>query len=120
MVNAMKAKGDDSKESFKNLAQKLKSARDMISQESEQNVEKSTIEKTENVVERSKISDKNDNDILKNNQYSEEEAKKLIKEKKYAEAIVVLRKLDLINPKKSVYFADQIRFLEKIIVNKQK
>jgi virulence-associated protein VapD len=50
-----------------------------------------------------------DNDI------SESNAKKLIIEKKYTEAIVILRQLNFSNPKKSVYFADQIRFLEKVI-----
>jgi len=31
-----------------------------------------------------------------------------------------LRALNLNNPKKSVYFADQIRFLEKVIANSKK
>ena len=47
----------------------------------------------------------------------EEKAKQLIKEKKYRQAIELLNQLNLINPKKSIYFADQIRFLEKIIAN---
>lgn len=48
-------------------------------------------------------------------EFTEENAKKLIKEHKYAQAIAILHVLDLNNPKKSSYFADQIRFLEKII-----
>ena len=47
----------------------------------------------------------------------EENLKKCIREKKYAEAIEILKKLNLINPKKSIYFADQIRYLEKILQN---
>jgi len=51
---------------------------------------------------------------------SESNAKKLIIEHKYPEAIEILRALNLNNPKKSVYFADQIRFLEKVIANSKK
>ena len=43
--------------------------------------------------------------------------KKMIEERKYSEAIEILRSFNLNNPKKSVYFADQIRFLEKVILN---
>jgi len=51
---------------------------------------------------------------------SENNAKKLIFEKKYTEAIAILRSLNLNNPKKSAYFADQIRFLEKVVSNSKK
>ena len=51
---------------------------------------------------------------------SEINAKKLIAERKYKDAIEILRCLNLNNPKKSVYFADQIRFLEKVIENSKK
>lgn len=47
----------------------------------------------------------------------EEKYKMLIHEKKYREALEIMKQLYFINPKKSVYFADQIRFLEKIIIN---
>ena len=39
---------------------------------------------------------------------------------KYEEALVILNELNLNNPKKSIYFADQIRFLEKVIANTKK
>jgi len=52
--------------------------------------------------------------------YTEEKVRKLIREKKYQEALEILKHLYLINPKKSIYFADQIRFLEKVIVNSNK
>ncbi len=55
-----------------------------------------------------------------NDLVNEDTLKKYILEKKYAEAIEILKKLNLINPKKSVYFADQIRFLEKVIANSKK
>ena len=47
----------------------------------------------------------------------EKKAKQLIREKKYPQAVEILEELNLINPKKSIYFADQIRFLKKIIEN---
>ncbi|GHT19100.1 hypothetical protein AGMMS4957_02640 [Bacteroidia bacterium] len=43
-----------------------------------------------------------------------------IKQKKYEQALRMLRKLNLENPEKSRYFADQIRFLEKLINNTKK
>ena len=44
-------------------------------------------------------------------------AKIYIKQKKYAKALEIIKKLSLKYPEKNVYFADQIRFLEKIISN---
>jgi len=65
--------------------------------------------------------EKKEVDLKQNiNEVSEDIAKKLISERKYSEAIEILRALNLNNPKKSVYFADQIRFLEKIITNSKK
>jgi predicted Zn-dependent protease len=42
-------------------------------------------------------------------------AKIYIKQHKYAQALSIIRDLSLKYPEKNVYFADQIRFLEKII-----
>ena len=39
----------------------------------------------------------------------------LEKQKQYEKAINIFKRLNLKYPEKSVYFADQIRFLEKII-----
>ena len=44
-------------------------------------------------------------------------AKIYIKQKKYAKALEIIKKLRLKYPEKNVYFADQIRFLETIITN---
>ncbi len=44
-------------------------------------------------------------------------AKIYIKQKKYDQALEIIQTLSLKNPKKSRYFADQIRFLEKLITN---
>lgn len=42
-----------------------------------------------------------------------------IKQGKYIKAIEIIRRLSLRNPKKNRYFADQIRFLQKLIANNQ-
>lgn len=42
-----------------------------------------------------------------------------IKQKKYEQALAIIRQLSLNFPKKSVYFADQIRFLELLILNEK-
>ena len=44
-----------------------------------------------------------------------------IKQGRYSSALEIIRRLSLENPKKNAYFADQIRFLQKLIINnKQK
>lgn len=47
-------------------------------------------------------------------------AKILIKNGNYAKALEIITELNLKNPEKSVYFADQIRFLKKLIINQSK
>lgn len=42
-----------------------------------------------------------------------------IKQKKYEQALTIIKRLSLNFPKKSVYFADQIRFLEYLIINER-
>ncbi len=46
-------------------------------------------------------------------------AKIYIKQKKYEQALAIIRRLSLNYPKKSVYFATQIQFLEHLIINEQ-
>lgn len=48
---------------------------------------------------------------------TEEMARQMIKEKKFSEALQILRRLIVENPEKSVYFAPQIRFVETILSN---
>ena len=42
-----------------------------------------------------------------------------IKQKKYSQALTIIKRLSLNFPKKSAYFADQIRFLEYLIANER-
>ena len=52
--------------------------------------------------------------------FSETLAKIYLRQKKYDKALDIIRKLYLLYPEKNIYFADQIRFLEKLIINIQK
>lgn len=46
-------------------------------------------------------------------------AKIYIKQQRYEKALEIMQKVSMNNPKKSSYFADQIRFLHKLIINKK-
>ncbi|MEG0010841.1 MAG: hypothetical protein RSB34_06475 [Muribaculaceae bacterium] len=50
---------------------------------------------------------------------SESLAKIYIKQCKYSKALDIIRNISLKFPEKSIYFADQIRFLEKLIINEK-
>ena len=49
--------------------------------------------------------------------FTETLAKIYIKQRKYLRALEIIRSLYLKYPEKNIYFADQIRFLEKFIIN---
>lgn len=51
--------------------------------------------------------------------FTETLARIYIKQGKYNKAIEIIRRLSLNFPKKNRYFADQIRFLEKLIINER-
>ncbi|MCI5912903.1 MAG: tetratricopeptide repeat protein [Prevotella sp.] len=52
--------------------------------------------------------------------FTETLAQIYIKQGKYDKALEIIKRLYLIYPKKNRYFADQIRFLEKLIINNKK
>ena len=49
--------------------------------------------------------------------FTETLAKIYVKQQRYSKALEIIKKLNLKYPKKNTYFADQIRFLEKLIIN---
>ena len=56
-------------------------------------------------------------DVLDESYFTETLAKIYIKQRKYSRALEIIRSLYLQFPEKNAYFADQIRFLEKLIIN---
>ena len=50
--------------------------------------------------------------------FTETLARIYIKQGKYSQALEIIQRLSLVYPKKNAYFADQIRFLKKLIINK--
>ena len=52
--------------------------------------------------------------------YTETMARIYIKQGKYSRALEIIKRLSLVDSEKNAYFADQIRFLEKLIINNNK
>ena len=52
--------------------------------------------------------------------FTETLARIYIKQGRYSKALEIIQRLSLQYPKKNAYFADQIRFLEKLIINNNK
>lgn len=119
LLDAAEAEGGDARLSLRMIAERLKASRAMLT--SEAKTEEPDKQIKNKMQDQAKITipvidyfryEKSSDPIT-----LEEKSKQLIKEKKYRQAIEILNQLNLINPKKSIYFADQIRFLEKIIAN---
>ena len=49
--------------------------------------------------------------------FTETLAQIYIRQGRYSKALEIIKRLNLNYPKKNAYFADQIRFLEKLIIN---
>ena len=62
----------------------------------------------------------NDKDAPEEGVFTETLARIYIKQGRYSKALEIIRRLSLQYPKKNAYFADQIRFLEKLIINNNK
>ena len=116
ILKTVECEGKDVNQSLKVLAERLKQARlDTITepnfeQEKEDGNKQPAIN---NVQKREQAANFTEEDYT-------EKVKQLMREKKYGQALKVLKELNLNNPKKSIYFADQIRFLEKILDNIKK
>ena len=52
--------------------------------------------------------------------FTETLARIYLKQGRYSKALEIIQRLSLDNPKKNAYFADQIRFIEKLIINNNK
>lgn len=64
--------------------------------------------------ENEELSDENE---VEEGYFTETLAKIYIKQQRYDKALEIIKKISLNFPKKNAYFADQIRFLEKLIIN---
>ncbi|MDO5572100.1 MAG: hypothetical protein Q4F97_11670 [Bacteroidales bacterium] len=116
--------GDKSKETV-DIADNNISSKDKLAQQ--QSLIDSFIEKdskeqlfipsTDSVPDAVKTTSKDDSLIKEDAFLTESLAKIYIKQKKYNKALEIIKKLSLKYPEKNIYFADQIRFLEKIIIN---
>ncbi len=65
------------------------------------------------------VSSENAKEMVNDPYFTETLAHIYIKQGKYTKAIEIIRRLSLNYPKKNRYFADQIRFLEKLIINER-
>ena len=84
------------------------------------NNEQGRIELKENieyVPEIANEGDKNGENEDEEGYFSETLARIYIKQGRYSQALEIIKRLNLAYPKKNAYFADQIRFLEKLIIN---
>lgn len=104
---------DQQDTSLRELAQRLREAR----MAKKQAVLQETTESVAEVAEALKPEEKVVAELEKTVVNTEEEARKMLKEKRYFEALRILRSLIEENPEKSVYFAPQIKFIETIVSN---
>lgn len=122
MLRSVEREGESVDESLKVLAERLKKARmDVVGSVSESTVALTgclPLQTAGTGGERS--SEFSDNRAARADDERMERVKVLVRARKYEEALSILKELNLNNPKKSIYFADQIRFLEKIIDNTKK
>jgi tetratricopeptide (TPR) repeat protein len=65
-------------------------------------------------------SPENGDDGVEEEYFTETLARIYIKQGRYSKALEIIQRLSLQFPKKNAYFADQMRFLEKLIINNNK
>ncbi len=74
---------------------------------------------TNEEVEETKSDNIGQAEITDDSMFSESLAKIYIKQHKYSKALEIITNISLKFPEKSIYFADQIRFLRKLMLNEQ-
>ena len=77
----------------------------------------------DNVVYQPQIAEDNEKDSendIEESYFTETLARIYIKQGRYSKALEIIQRLSLNYPKKNAYFAEQIRFLEKLIINNNK
>jgi len=114
MLEKIERSGGDTRQSLRSLAEKLKDARHEFSEQKNPKEQNKPTEQKNKSVEMQPVEKQTIKDEFYWSQ-KEKEAKKFIIEKKYSSALEILYEINLNIPKKSIYFADQIRFLEKIL-----
>jgi hypothetical protein len=103
MIDTIERQGSSTKSNLREMAEKLKMAHSEFNPPQKPKNVEIQINKTEIDWET-----------------KEKAAKKLLKEKQFTAALSILEEINLNNPKKSIYFADQIRFLKLIVENSKK
>lgn len=113
LVSRLESMSRQTGESFEQLALKLRQARLGLMAASD-NSSAHTDERQQTYVNKQLQSDTDTPAVP-----TEAEARRYIRQKDYVRALEILRTLNLHNPKKSRYFADQIAFLEKALALKE-
>ncbi|MBO4984570.1 MAG: tetratricopeptide repeat protein [Bacteroides sp.] len=80
-------------------------------------IEENTLEEEEEEPAEASPASEPTGEDLDNTYFTETLAKIYVKQQRYEKALEIIKKLSLNYPKKNAYFADQIRFLEKLIIN---
>jgi len=114
MIEMIERQGGDTKTTLRSLAERLKAAQNIV-------IDDKTKKQPVTVkLQKDGKTGLPNHSAEDKEEISEELVQKQITERKYHEAIETLRQLNLLYPKKSIYFAAQIRFLEKVIENSHK
>jgi len=89
-----------------------------IEKSEKEGIEKIDLDDSENVESHEQFpSEDSDEELTDEVFFTETLAKIYIKQKKYEKAYKIIKHLSLNYPKKNIYFADQLSFLEKLIIN---
>lgn len=91
---------------------------DVANETEEEITEKASLQTIDSVIQKEEIlKEEQDKTKLEDDFCTETLAKIYIKQGRYERAIEILKALSARNPKKNSYFADQIRFLHKLVIN---